>query len=587
MKYAKRSFDRVAYERSQACWAAVEAMHRQPENWEQLLRLVGRHFERRADFHKQTVRGTFNILYCLRVRDHGAQHRHSFYKDVILRMPCLGVVHFPDEKILAEATTMQLVRAHCPDIPIPQVYLTGLSDENPTGLGPFILMDHVEHIHTLSVAICDVEKLGEPDDPRDQSVCLDTNVPDEVLTVAWDQVAAHLLQLYTNMEFPCIGCVLPSNLNRSASSSRNSQDLPLPLRFGRPITTNMNTLVDLAGVPAAVLPPPDATYQTSDDWYVALADMHMAHLVFQHNDLVVSRDDCRNKYVARQVFRRLATEGKLSTFGFADDTWSAQAQTARRNRGPTHQQPRPLARPPYKYGPFHLWCDGLHAGNFLADRQLRINGVIDWEFAYAGPTQFSLDPPWWLLLEPPESWPSDIWEWSSLYEDRLRGWLRSMERAERNAEAAAAAATLRSGGGGEIDDARAVIIMAERMGSRRGLNDSDHHGEPPIRLSRYMRESWETGRFWLNYAARNSWAFDYIYWHFLDEKFFGKRPIDGDGDVEDHWWRSRIELLGRDHFDVMNHLADVKMDEYNEGNINNEWGAQEARRHLAQFMAPV
>lgn len=44
-------------------------------------------------------------------------------------------------------------------------------------------------------------------------------------------------------------------------------------------------------------------------------------------------------------------------------------------------------------------------------------------------------------------------------------------------------------------------------------------------LSTYMRESWETGRFWLTYAARRSWAFDALFWSFLDERFFGSRQI--------------------------------------------------------------
>jgi hypothetical protein len=43
-------------------------------------------------------------------------------------------------------------------------------------------------------------------------------------------------------------------------------------------------------------------------------------------------------------------------------------------------------------------------------------------------------------------------------------------------------------------------------------------------LSKHMRESWETGRLWLNYAGRKSWAFDRIYWKYLDERrFFGSR----------------------------------------------------------------
>jgi hypothetical protein len=30
-------------------------------------------------------------------------------------------------------------------------------------------------------------------------------------------------------------------------------------------------------------------------------------------------------------------------------------------------------------------------------------------------------------------------------------------------------------------------------------------------IARYMRESWKTGRFWMNYAARRSWAFDSMF----------------------------------------------------------------------------
>lgn len=60
------------------------------------------------------------------------------------------------------------------------------------------------------------------------------------------------------------------------------------------------------------------------------------------------------------------------------------------------------------------------------------------------------------------------------------------------------------------------------------------------RLSTCMRESWETGRFWLNYAARKSWAFDSIYWKYLDERVFSKRG----SNVQNHeLWKARLDLL--------------------------------------------
>ena len=82
----------------------------------------------------------------------------------------------------------------------------------------------------------------------------------------------------------------------------------------------------IANIPTAALPSKDRMYNTANDWYTALAEMHVAQLVFQHNDLVKTADDCRNKYVARQLFLKLAKQGRLSTFGFAEDDWSAQSQ---------------------------------------------------------------------------------------------------------------------------------------------------------------------------------------------------------------------------------------------------------------------
>ena len=61
----------------------------------------------------------------------------------------------------------------------------------------------------------------------------------------------------------------------------------------------MTDTVCLANIPHSVLPPEGKTDETVDEWYTVLADMHIAQLIFQHNDLVTSKDDCRNKYVAR------------------------------------------------------------------------------------------------------------------------------------------------------------------------------------------------------------------------------------------------------------------------------------------------
>ncbi len=85
------------------------------------------------------------------------------------------------------------------------------------------------------------------------------------------------------------------------------------------------------------------------------------------------------------------------------------------------------------------------------------------------------------MIETPEDWFEGIEAWAEIYETRLQTWLSAMEEAE---QALAPSAFL---------------------------------------LSVHMRESWATGRFWLNYAARKGCAFDGIYWKYLDERFFGKR----------------------------------------------------------------
>jgi hypothetical protein len=129
----------------------------------------------------------------------------------------------------------------------------------------------------------------------------------------------------------------------------------------------MNNILQLANIPAPILPLEDKTYGTADEWFLALAEMHIAQLVFQHNDLVSTKDDCRNKDVARQLFRELAKQGRLSTFGFAEDDWSAQSK----------DQPSRLSQAPSQSQSFRLWCDDFQSGNILLNESGDIVGIIN------------------------------------------------------------------------------------------------------------------------------------------------------------------------------------------------------------------
>ena len=101
----------------------------------------------------------------------------------------------------------------------------------------------------------------------------------------------------------------------------------------------------------------------------------------------------------------------------------------------------------------------------LADpATLKIQVILDWEFTHAMPTQFSYDPPWWLLLKGPDMWLEDysMAEFVARYELKLHRFLRAMERIEARSP------------------------------------------QTEIKLSMKMRDSWESGQFWFDYGIRKS-----------------------------------------------------------------------------------
>jgi hypothetical protein len=74
-----------------------------------------------------------------------------------------------------------------------------------------------------------------------------------------------------------------------------------------------------------------------------------------------------------------------------------------------------------------------------------------------------------------------------------------------------------------------------------------------------MRDSWESGDFWVNYAARRSWAFDMIYWAKIDRRFFG------DGNLDD-----RLQLLTFEERQEIDDLVERKMKEKEERKLT-DW----------------
>ncbi|KAF4956497.1 hypothetical protein FGADI_3776 [Fusarium gaditjirri] len=458
-------------------------------------------FGKPASLISPLIFGGFNVLYRVQVEE--------MSPDVMVRLPCPSLVQFPGEKTMYEAATARLV-AQETKLPVPH----HLHFSQDSVLGPFIIMERRENSGSISA------RLTRPNKDMPVPHALDPNVSESLLRAIWQRVA-HCLLVMSQLAFPRIGSLLQTHAHIYEVA-------------GRPLSHNMTDMVRLANITRCILPPESQTYAVADEWYTALAEMHMAQLVCLHNDLVTSEDDCRNKYVSRQIFRRLARHGQLSSFGFAEDTWSSQSSRI---------LPETLAPCPSNSDSFRLWGDDFRAGNILLDESDQIAALIDWEYTYAGPTQFILDPPWWLLLETAEMWLPDLEDWRQTYESRLGIWLSAMEKAEASV-GAPACNTL------------------------------------PVPLSRYMRESWQTGRFFLSYAARKSWAFDAMYWNFLDERFFGDRDP---GVVKDDLWKTRIDLLSDVERAAMEPFVQRKMAERKERRIV-EWDETEAQKRFSELL---
>ncbi|KFZ24893.1 hypothetical protein V502_00626 [Pseudogymnoascus sp. VKM F-4520 (FW-2644)] len=365
---------------------------------------------------------------------------------VEVRTPLTGKVMFPEEKVRNEVAIMRVLAGWGHLLSWSTLIMTDISDA-----------------------------LNTPEIPYEERPILDPSIDEEKLQKLYWQISDVLLQLST-LSFPRIGSLIQGDEEDTWSVA------------GRPLTSNMNEIVQLGTLPRSKLPDKSATFETSSSYLTTLANLHLRHLTHQRNDAIDSASDCRRKYIARYLFRKLSLKGRLS-------------------------------HPQHNSGPFKLWCDDLRPANMLINSNLELVAVIDWEFTYSAPVEFSHAPPWWLLIEQPEFWPDGIDEWVTAYEPRLQTFL----------------AVLR-----EREDA---FIQEGRL-------------EDQQRLSVPMQERWESGDFWVVYAARKSFAFDAIFWKYLDARFFGPMAgLDGDG------WERRAGLLDEEEIMEIDSFVDRKVDE--------------------------
>lgn len=177
-------------------------------------------------------------------------------------------------------------------IPILFILHSGTRKEIPLELSPFIMMDYIEH-ETKTY-----DALNKPECPKKDRRILNPNIDQDRLEMLYGQLAGILLRIS-----------IPS-LPRTGSLNQIDDFTWKVTR--RPLPMNMNELLRVGGLPRSKLPDIDATFNTSSSYFEILADLNIEHLVHQRNDGVESADDCRRKFVARKLFRKLAGDKRLT-----------------------------------------------------------------------------------------------------------------------------------------------------------------------------------------------------------------------------------------------------------------------------------
>ncbi|CEJ59323.1 hypothetical protein PMG11_07951 [Penicillium brasilianum] len=374
-------------------------------------------------------KGSYNIS--LRLKDKNAA--------TIICLSQPGAFFFPEEKVVNEVAIMRFLTDKT-SIPIPFVHYSGTKNESPLGLSPFIIMDYIEHETKM------YDAQNTPGCPIDERGILDPAINKDRLEMLYGQLAGILLQLFT-----------PSLLRIGSLSQIDDFTYEVTRR---PFLPDLHT-----------------TFTTASSYFEALADLNIKHLIHQRNDSVESADDCRRKFVARRLFRKLAKDKKLTN-------------------------------PLLDEGPFKVWCDNLRPANVLLHENLKIAGVVDWEFTYAAPAEFSY----------PEYWPEGLDDWTRVFGYRLKTFLKVMK--------------------GHEDSAIQMGRLKEDQ-----------------RLSVPMYQSWESGIFWVIYAALHSFAFDVIYWQKIDPRFFGP------SEKPEEAWKERLDLLDEKEKYDMEQLVARKLEE--------------------------
>jgi aminoglycoside phosphotransferase (APT) family kinase protein len=448
-------FDHIAEERQEnhfTIWVQ-NLLRKSPEHLS--MQLAAKHRAGSPVAARRWFNGAFNVCYRVKYED-------GF--EAIVRFASLGRTMFRTEKVDNEVAVMEYL-AQCTSVPVPQILGKGTC-----WAGPYIIMNFIEG-NLLATYLKDPHKEGRP--------VLNPRISDRALKRAYREMSFLVLEL-SKPGFPRIGAL---GKDESGVWTVNK----------RPLTFNMNELATSANYPPEEFPA--HSFGSATDYFEALATQHLCHLRTQHNDAVTDEADCRKKFVARCLFRKIARDISVE----------------------------------HRHGPFRLYCDDFRPSNIIiSETKLCITAAIDWEFAYVAPAEFTYVAPWWLLLQSPEDWESDLAEFLVRYTPRLHLFLEALGECE-----------------------------AEKV-KENTLLDSQ-------RLSGRMKQSMENGLFWFCLAARYSSMFDEIYWGFIDRLYYG--PFVS---IED-----RLRLLSEEETSGLDELVRIKMEQAGEATLDAHYSVED------------
>lgn len=227
-------FDDVAWEQSDDVYFEWRTKLLKPETLTEIALFVAKYHLGTPIEVRTALTGAYNVAVVIDFSGGGS---------TLIRFPKPGKVMFPEEKVRNEVAVMRYIQAHT-SIPVPFILHWGTKEESPCGLGPFIVMEYVEHV-------CDIsDALNTPGIPYEGRPILDPSIDEEKLRELYGQVADVLLQL-SMLSFPKIGSLTQDDDEDTWNVTE------------RPLSSNMNEIVQLGTLPRSKLPNKNATFETS------------------------------------------------------------------------------------------------------------------------------------------------------------------------------------------------------------------------------------------------------------------------------------------------------------------------------------